>query len=146
MSNPENAVLRFLNGTIVKGVLKNFAPHHEEVILEEQETKKLHIYNIHELKAIFFVKSFTGNPAKNEKKKYGISKQRGNRVFIKFKDKEHLVGFVEGDVPWEHGYFLSKGETELKGFFLLPADLDSNNTKVFVVVSSIEDVTVVPQV
>jgi hypothetical protein len=146
MSDQENAVLRYLDGTILKGHLKNFAPHQEEVILEEFDTKKLHVINIVRLKAIFFVKTFSGDPVKQEKKTYGISKHRGNRVFIKFKDKEHLVGFLEGDVPWERGYFLSKGDQNLKGFFLLPVDLDSNNIKVFVIASSIEDVTVVPQV
>jgi len=47
-------------------------------------------------------------------------------------------------VPWERGFFLSKKDSDLKGFFLLPVDEDTNNIKVFVVASSVDDVTVVP--
>jgi len=54
------------------------------------------------------------------------------------------VGFLEGDVPWEKGFFLSKRGSNRKGFFLLPVDEDTNNIKVFVVSSSVDAVTVVP--
>jgi hypothetical protein len=64
-------------------------------------------------------------------------------VFVKFRDGESLLGFLEGDFPWEKGFFLSRQDKGLKGFFLLPVDEDANNIKVFVVSSSVVDVTVV---
>lgn len=144
MNDTEKAVLRFNNGSLLKGNLKDFSAELTEVTLEEAETNKILTVKIDELKAIFFVRSFEGDRERKEKKSYGISRHRGQRIFIKFKDDESMIGFLEGDVPWERGFFLSKHDKGKKGFFLLPVDLDSNNTKVFVVASSIKDVTVVP--
>lgn len=144
MGEMEKAVLRFNNGALLKGYLKDFAPDQAEVALEEAETKKVFTVNIDELKAIFFVRSFEGDREHKEKKSYGISSPKGHRVFIKFKDDESMVGFLEGDIPWERGFFLSKHDKDLKGFFLLPVDEDANNIKVFVITSSVIDVTVVP--
>jgi hypothetical protein len=104
---------------------------------------RLHKVKVDELKAIFFVRTFKGDSRLRERKKYGISKPKGRRVFIKFKDGESMMGFLEGEVPWNRGFFLSKPDEDLKGFFLLPVDSDSNNEKVFVFSSSILDVTVV---
>jgi len=93
---------------------------------------------------VFFVKSFEGDQGYKERKSYGVAKIKGQRVFVKFRDGEGLVGFLEGDVPWQRGFFLSKQDSDLKGFFLLPVDEDTNNIKVFVVSSSVDAVTVVP--
>lgn len=148
MNDAEKVVLRFTDGTVLKGYLRDFSPKRSSVSFEKYENKETHSVELRDLKAIFFVKTFTGDSQKTEKKIYGISKPKGKRVFIKFKDNEHLVGFLEGDaqldLPWDRGFYLSKDDKGIKGFFLLPVDLDSNNIKVFVVASSIGDVTVVP--
>lgn len=148
MVDPEDtvdkAVLRYKDGTLLKGYINEFSPEAPVVSVEEEGAGKLCDIEIDKLKAIFFVRSFAGNPDRNERKSYGISKPRGNRVFIRFHDNETLVGFLEGDVPWEKGFFLSKHNKGVKGFFIYPVDLDSNNIKVFVVASSVVDVTVVP--
>lgn len=140
----QKAVLRFNNGTTLKGYMKDFNPKNDKVTVEEAKTGGTHSVRIDELKAIFFIRSFEGNSSHKEKKLYGISGNRGHRLFIKFNDGESLVGFLEGDVPWERGFFLSKHGKDLRGFFILPVDLDSNNIKVFVIASSVKDVTVVP--
>ncbi|MBI5640726.1 MAG: hypothetical protein HZA17_09895 [Nitrospirae bacterium] len=144
MDNREKAVIRFNNGCVMKGFLKDFSTELEEMSFEEAGTGAIHRIRIEELKAVFFVKSFEGNSSHKEKKSYGITRSKGNRVFIKFRDNEALVGFLVGDVPWKRGFFLSRQDKGRKGFFLLPVDEDSNNIKVFVVLSSINDVTVVP--
>ena len=97
------------------------------------------------LKAIFFVRTFEGNRQYSEKKSYGIRKPRGRRTFIKFIDGEDMVGFLEGDLPWEKGFFLNRNTiNNLRGFFLLPADEGSNNMRVFIFAHAVRDVTVVP--
>jgi len=48
--------------------------------------------------------------------------------------------YIEGGVPWEKGFFLEPQKGP--GFFLIPVDHNSNNIKVFVVASSVWDVTV----
>ena len=140
----QKAVLRFNNGTTLKGYIKDFNPINDKVNLEEAKTGSTLSVSINELKAIFFIRSFEGDSSHKEKKLYGISKTRGHRLYIKFNDGESLVGFLEGDVPWKRGFFLSKHDNDLKGFFILPVDLDSNNIKIFVIASSVKDVTVVP--
>lgn len=140
----ERSVVRFNDGSILKGYLGDFSPDIQEVVLRGVETGEVHRLRVGDMKAIFFVKSFEGDFDYNEKKSYGIRKPTGNRVFVKFKDGERLVGFLDGKVPWEKGFFLSRKENDGKGFFLLPADEDTNNIKVFVISSSVDDVTVVP--
>jgi hypothetical protein len=54
-----------------------------------------------------------------ECKAVGIRKNSGNKVFIKFHDDESLVGFIEGEVPWDKGFSLSKLGKQAKGFFSL---------------------------
>jgi hypothetical protein len=130
---------------MLKGYLKDFSPGVAEVMLEEAGTGVVHLLKIDDMKAVFFVKSFEGDYDYREKKSYGMRKPTGNRAFVKFKDGECLMGFLEGKLPWEKGFFLSrKGSDGMKGFFLLPADEDANNVKVFVISSSVDDVTVVP--
>lgn len=140
----ERSVVRFNDGSILKGYLRVFSPDIDEVVLREVKTDEVRTLRVADMKAVFFVKSFEGDFDYREKKSYGIRKPTGNRVFVKFKDGERLVGFLDGKVPWEKGFFLSRKETDGKGFFLLPVDEDTNNIKVFVISSSVDDVTVVP--
>jgi len=140
----EKAVTRLINGKVLKGYIDEFSPDQNEVNIKEEMTADLRTVKIGDVKAVFFVRSFEGDQEHKERKSYGIAKVKGQRVFVKFRDGEGLVGFLEGDVPWEKGFFLSKRGSNRKGFFLLPVDEDTNNIKVFVVSSSVDAVTVVP--
>jgi hypothetical protein len=142
--NMEKAVTRLNNGKVLKGYLKEFSPDQDEVILEEELNGVPQPVKIEDVKAVFFVRSFEGDREYKEKKSYGFARVKGQRVFVKFRDGEGLVGFLEGKVPWKRGFFLSKKDSDLKGFYLLPADEDANNIKIFVVYSSVADVTIVP--
>ncbi len=144
MNKRERVVLRLSDGSVLKGYLDCFSPKADDVELVDAATSETHRMDVSKMKAIFFVRSFEGDPGHREKKTYGSTRPRGNRVYIKFKDGESLVGFLEGDVPWRKGFFLSGAGSDGKGFFLLPVDEDTNNRKVFVVASSVADVTVVP--
>jgi small nuclear ribonucleoprotein (snRNP)-like protein len=144
MHRREKVILRLSDGSALKGYLNGFSPRADEVELVDAATSETHRVDVVKMKAIFFVRSFEGDRQYREKKTYGPSRSRGNRVYIRFKDGESLVGFLQGDVPWEKGFFLSKPGDDGKGFFLLPVDEEANNRKVFVVASSVADVTVVP--
>jgi hypothetical protein len=140
----EKAVLRFKDGRLLKGYLAKFSPRLAKVVLKEEGNSETHTVKMADLKAVFFVRSFEGDRSYKEKKTYGATKPRGNRLFIKFSDGESLVGFLKGTVPWDKGFFLSKPDRTVKGFYVLPVDADANNLKVFVVSSAVTDVTVVP--
>jgi len=144
MERMEKVVVRFNSGKILKGYIEDFTAYTDVVVIQEAETDKEHGIPIHELKAIFFVKTFQGNSSRSDKKVFGIRENIGRKVYIRFNDSESMMGFLEGDLPWEKGFYLSKPTSALKGFFLVPVDVDSNNKKVFVVSSSIKDITLMP--
>jgi hypothetical protein len=138
----DKIVARFRDGRLVKGVVRDFSIESDTVILNDQKTNKESSIPLEQLKAIFFVKNFEGSSAYVEKKVFGIRKNLGRKVFVKFIDKESLVGFIEGAIPWDKGFSLAKLGKKAKGFFLTPVDGDSNNEKVFVVGSAIDNVTI----
>lgn len=140
----EKSVVRFINGRLLKGFLEGFSPQADEMILREPGSGASHAVKVCDLKAVFFVRSFDGDDDYREKKVYGTSPARGQRVFVKFKDGESLVGFMDGSLPWSKGFFLSRLDKDTKGFFIYPADLRANNIRVFVVASAVSEVTVVP--
>jgi hypothetical protein len=134
MGTEERVAARFNNGKVLKGYVKDFTADSDMVFLDEAESGMNHIIPINELKALFFIRTFEGDRDYREKKAFGVSPSKGRKVFIKFKD---------GEVPFQKGFTLTKPDgTEDTGFFLAPSDTDSNNIKVFVVGSAIENVTI----
>lgn len=143
--NDQKVVLRFLDGRIGKGYMQDFCEKADAFCLLDPDSGEISSIPGRELKAIFFVKSFEGNRDYMEKKSYGTGRPKGHRTFIKLIDGEDMVGFLEGDLPWEKGFFLSRHAlNSVKGLYLLPADAESNNIKVFVLAHAIKDATVVP--
>lgn len=136
----EKVILHYLDGKIIRGHLKSINPESETISIKTKEKDKR--VKLSDLKAIFFVKAFVGNRSYREKKVYGLTKSKGRKVLVKFKDGEFLTGFLEGPLPWKKGFFLDSPDPSLKGFFLLPTDRSSNNTKIFIVNSSVKEVIV----
>ncbi len=131
-----------MDGRVLKGYARKFSIESDIVDLNEIGSGKVHRIPVGDLKALFFIKSFEGNSGHREKKAFGISENKGRKVYIKFNDRESLIGFIDGVIPWDKGFFISNNGSNAKGFFLLPVDNDSNNMKVFVVGTSVADVTV----
>jgi len=142
MANEERIVARFNDGRVLKGYTRDFTAESDFFLLDEIGSGKEHRIAVADLKAVFFIKSFEGNKEYRERKAFGVSAHDGHKVYIKFSDQESLVGFVEGEIPWEKGFFVSRDGGRAKGFYLIPVDRDSNNVKVFVVGTSVEDVTI----
>ncbi len=135
----QKVIARFVDGRVLKTYVLDFSPYDEFVTVED-EARSVQRLKVDELKAIFFVKSFEGDKNRSDKKAFVWKSSTGKRVFVKFKDGEYMTGYVEGDIPWKKGFFLEPGKG--KGFFLIPVDEEGNNLKVFVVASSVWDVTV----
>jgi hypothetical protein len=142
-SDGEKIVARFTDGRLVKGRVRGFSIESDTVVLNDQKTLQEIRVPIAELKAIFFVKNFGGSSKHVERKAFGIRKNPGKKVFIKFSDNETLVGFIEREVPWDKGFSLAKLGKKVQGFFLTPVDADSNNNKVFVAAGAIQDITII---
>jgi len=113
-------VLHYADGRIVKGHATDFFPNKETFHLEEKESSEANEIKVSELKGVFFVKTFEGNPAHHERKDLERAGM-GKRIQVKFKDGEELIGYTSGYSP------------DRTGFFVFPSDPDSNNERIFVV-------------
>lgn len=123
-------IARFADGRVVKGHTLDFNPvkpmFHLLPMGAPSDADQPEIL-VSELKALFFVRDFTGNPHYNEKKDFTAArKPQGRKLEVSFKDGEVLVGSTMG---------YDKKRT---GFFLFPADPISNNQKVFVVNAAVK--------
>ena len=123
----EKVVLRFLDGKIIKGHIRDFSERSEELILQELDSDDVRVMKIDILKAIFFVKTFEGNPNHSERKSFVEGdKLHGRKVEVTFVDGEVLQGSTMGYDP------------KRPGFFLFPPDPEGSNIRVFVVSSAVK--------
>jgi hypothetical protein len=82
--------------------------------------------DVKDLKALFFVKTFEGDNEYDERKEFITGDlAQGRKVEVTFVDGEIIQGSTVGYDP------------QRPGFFLLPVDKRSNNTRIFVVTSSV---------
>jgi small nuclear ribonucleoprotein (snRNP)-like protein len=128
---PIKVVVRYVDGRVVKGTTQDFFPNKDrfhllsDTAVPEEPAEVL----IRDLKAVFFVKDFGGNPGYNERKEYNNGdKAQGRKVEILFVDGEKLVGSTLGYDP------------NRLGFFLFPVDPESNNMRVFAVTAAVKSV------
>ena len=143
MTVPDNVVVRFKDGRVLKVQMKDFDPDAVKSILVQLENGDDLRLPIDELKALFFVHSLEGDRNYRERKIFGISKSVGHKIYIRFHDGESMLGFVKGDVPWEKGFYRSSPGNSSNGFFMAPVDGESNNIKIFVIASAVRDISVI---
>lgn len=120
-------VVKFANGSIQKGKTNDFFPNKKQFHLQLLNGKIVNIDTGH-LKAIFFVKDFEGN--KDRKDCYDDTIIGGGRkIRVLFPDGETIIGFTQGY------------STQRLGFFMIPADKDGNNERIFVINSAAKNVS-----
>lgn len=123
-------VLHYKNGNVVKGITHDFVPEKPQFHLIHQDGKIEEI-GTELLKAIFFVKSYEG------KKDYTESKGFTKVNPVTFRGMKIKVTFLDNEVVY--GATMGYNKTR-KGFFITPADPDSNNIRIYVVASAVKDV------
>ena len=129
-TRPARVVARYGDGRVVKGFTRNFDPNRPSFtldVLDAPPGDEPMVVRVRDLKAVFFVKDFAGNPDYNERKQFAAA-FTGRRLAVTFADGEVLVGTSFSYDP------------SRDGFFLFPADPTSNNDKVFVVAASVTEV------
>lgn len=127
------AVVAFLDGRRLKGYVFNFSAVKESFRLfpDEMAQQKSGIdVLLKDLKAVFFVKDFAGNPAYQETGPTDPPKH-GRKVEITFVDGEKLVGATDAYNP------------QKLGFFAFPINPGSNNARIFVVNRNVRQVKMV---
>lgn len=126
-------VAHYQDGKLFKGVTNDFFPNKDLfhfVAREAQPLSKPVELQISGLKGLFFVKDYDGKPDYHEKKDFDPSTPiAGRKIKVHFKDGELMVGTTNGYQPTR------------TGFFLVPADVNSNNERCFVITSATKEVS-----
>ena len=121
-------VVRFADGRIVKGTTADFVPtkdlFHLNLATDTAGAKPIEV-NMSGLKALFFVKDFTGDSKHIEANAFDTSRPpAGRKILVEFMDGEILVGTTTGYQPGR------------PGFFMTPADLSSNIERCYIVTAA----------
>lgn len=115
-------VVRYLDGTILKGYSQDFHPTRAYFHLAPSITataERPSMVPMQQLKAVFFVRDFAGDSNYVDERSFSAP-AAGRRIEVTFVDGEELVGTTLGYRP------------DGTGFFVRPADLGGNNLRVFV--------------
>jgi len=126
---PSKIVVRYQNGKILKGHTQNFSPNKPVLhlnLLGASGSGDLVEVSLEDLKAVFFVRDFTGNAKYVERKQVAPGDLlQGRLMEVTCKDGEVMVGTTIGYDP------------KRPGFFLFPIDPSTNNARVFMVTSAV---------
>jgi hypothetical protein len=122
-------VTRYADGNVLKGYTHDFFPNKSVFHLKSIFGGKVVEVHLKDLKGVFFVRDFIGNPSHNEVKHFTEAQNpAGRKVEVTFKDGEILVGSTMGY------------DQKRLGFFLFPPDPRSNNLKIFVISAAVSKV------
>jgi hypothetical protein len=116
----QRVVARFRGGQVVRGYTNDFHPTKTHLHLTpEDKPGEMLFMDLSQLKAVFFVRDFDGDPARVDRHEFD-NPRHGRRVEVTFEDGEVLRGTTLA--------YRGAG----CGFFVQPADGGSNNMRVFV--------------
>jgi hypothetical protein len=127
-------VARFTDGSVLKGSTLDFSPSKRLFHMTSATAPVGTPFAIHaeDLKALFYVKDFAGNPEHVDKKQFSSPLPPGaHRIRASFSDGEVLVGTTTAYHPG------------LPGFFLVPADSESNNELCYIFATATREVTLI---
>jgi hypothetical protein len=128
-------VVRYQDGRLLKGITNDFFPNknlfHLVLMDSPPGSNPLELHTV-DLKAVFFVKEFSGKLNYDDKKEFDPTKPSvGRKIRVVFKDGELLVGTTNGYQP------------DRPGFFVVPADANSNIERCFVITSATQEVSLI---
>lgn len=126
---PIKVVARYITGKVIKGLAQDFFPNKDRFHLQPigKSTSEASEILVKDLKAVFFVRDYTGDYQYDERKSYTEGeKPSGRKMEVTFKDGEVMVGSTLGYDP------------SRPGFFLFPADPKSNNIRIFIVSTAVK--------
>lgn len=138
---PKPIVAKLKDGTVVKGSLISFEPDRNLVLLQQAGPASPTELPLDTLKAVYFVRSLQGDRSHHKSKAFTITNPPGMRLLVRFHDGEVLTGFLESPLPWPKGFHISKPDPHIPGFMLCPSDPEGNNERIYVVNSSVMELT-----
>jgi len=118
--------VRYQDKRLLKGWTRDFMPNRNHFHLRLPERDSTTRVQLGGMKAVFFLKTMGRDPAYFDR--HTFSERAGNdtKIWLEFTDGEKLAG-------WSNSFTSSS-----KGFYLFPADADSNLEKAYVFRSAIE--------
>jgi hypothetical protein len=123
-------IVRYADGNLLKGYTQDFRPaqmhFHVWPSMASTASERMMV-PLPLVKAVFFVRDFTGDSAYVEQKDFD-KPRHGRKIEVTFVDREVIMGSTLNYQP------------DGDGFFVLPADPRSNNIRVFVVSGSVRHV------
>ncbi|MGO9123578.1 MAG: DUF6982 domain-containing protein [Terriglobales bacterium] len=130
IGRPSKVVVACLDGQRRKGYIFNFSPARTQFRLFPEEMSP-HVAGIEikleTVKAVFFVKEFAGHAEHHDQ--YELKPgAHGRKLEVIFQDGETIAGTTEAY------------HAEHIGFFIVPADPGSNNSRIFVVNKTVREV------
>ncbi len=133
MQDRAKVVAAYLDGRRLKGTTNDFSPARGQFFLfpvgvEPKPGDRGTAVRVADLKAVFFVKDFTGNSL--PRNAVATSPLPGKKIEVTFADGEKRFGFSVAYNP------------KNLGFFLQPADAADNNERIFVVNQNVRRVKV----
>ena len=129
-------VARYLDGRVLKGTTRDFSPTRPSFHLEVGAAHEIVELRLRHLKAVFFVKSFEGDPARENILGFIEGPQevpQGRKIAVRFRDGEFMCGYTMSWSP------------DRDGFFVFPTDTGSNNDRIYVIASSTDEIKAGPQ-
>jgi len=136
----EKLVAHFKSGTVTRGFSRDFHPEAEVFHLMSSDGDIVSSREIHldQLKALFHVKTW-GSPKGHTDRRKEFPPEPAPEIAAFGPAFRTIIEFYDGEEIW--GY--SRGyHSEAPGFFMVPADPDDNNAKIFVVNSSVVNVQI----
>ena len=127
-AGPLKIIIRYRDGKLLKGYTNDFFPNKPAFHVQpgDEAAGQSIVVAVNELKAVFFVKDFKGDPGYTERRFVEGDRPAGRKVEVTFYDEEVIVGTTMGYDP------------KRIGFFVIPADPQANNLRVFVVTEAVK--------
>lgn len=132
MAETNRVVARCIDGNLLTGTTIDFNPSQAKFHVTPFEGGETVEVRTNTLKALFFVKDLSGRQSRAADR-HGFEAPRntncqGKKIAVLFKDGELLCGYTLSYVPGKDG------------FFMFPADSNTNNLRVYVVAASASEI------
>lgn len=131
MTEVNRVVVRYADGKVLKGTTGDFLPNKPLFHLYPNEGGDPVVVHCKKLKAVFFVRTFRGNPKRQDLRGFlaaPLKHKRGRKIAVRFIDGEIICGYTMTYGPGRSGFFIS------------PADPRTNNLRAYVVTAALEEI------
>ena len=131
----QKLVVHTKDGKIHKGITQDFDPSRDEFhVLPAEGGGIPMLLQVSGMKALFWVKDYLGNREFVARREFA-DETKARKAIVVFSDGEEIWGTVDGTVDGT--------AEEARGFFLIPADKQDNNVRIFVVRAAVKELRMV---